>query len=71
MSTNPACIVCEQTQDQTPLIPLQYQGGELFICAQHLPVLIHKPEQLSDKLPKASLSPAPVDHSDQGTHNEH
>jgi hypothetical protein len=47
------CIVCERSSDEVPLILLHYQNATLWICPQHLPVLIHKPEQLADKLPGA------------------
>jgi hypothetical protein len=29
------------------LIRLVYRGESLFICPQHLPILIHNPEQLA------------------------
>lgn len=47
------CLVCEQTSNVVPLITAQYQGGEFWICPQHLPILIHKPAQLAGKLPGA------------------
>jgi hypothetical protein len=49
----PACLVCEQTSDQIPLIALSYQGATYWICPTHLPVLIHKPSQLVGRLPGA------------------
>jgi hypothetical protein len=45
------CLVCEITEDEMPLIALRYQGQELFICPQHLPILIHQPDKLADRLP--------------------
>jgi hypothetical protein len=48
------CIHCERTSDEVPLLTLNYAGKEYFICSQHLPVLIHKPHELIDKLPGAS-----------------
>lgn len=47
------CLVCEQTQEQVPLIALAYQNQEFWICPQHLPVLIHNPRMLAGKLPGA------------------
>jgi hypothetical protein len=47
------CIYCERSSDEVPLMPLHYQNATVWICPQHLPVLIHKPEQLADKLPGA------------------
>lgn len=49
----PVCIVCENSDDQVPLITLTYQGSQFSICPQHLPILIHKPGQLGGKLPGA------------------
>jgi hypothetical protein len=55
----PRCLVCDRTQDATPLIPLQYRSGRTWICPQHLPILIHDPTQLAGRLPGAEdLSPA-------------
>jgi len=36
---------------ERPLLILRFQGGQLHICPQCLPILIHKPYQLADKLP--------------------
>jgi hypothetical protein len=47
----PSCIYCERGSDEVPLIPFEYQGKTYVICPQHLPILIHKPAQLADKLP--------------------
>jgi hypothetical protein len=53
------CLVCEQTQEQIPLIALAYRNSELWICPQHLPVLIHNPQMLAGKLPGAEgMSPS-------------
>jgi len=53
-SPDEKCIVCERSSNDVPLIPLHYQKSTLWICPQHLPVLIHKAEQLADKLPGAA-----------------
>ena len=45
------CLNCQKTEQQIPLIHLHYQGGEIFICPQCLPALIHKPASLAEKLP--------------------
>lgn len=45
------CIYCERTSEEVPLIPFEYRGKQYCICPQHLPVLIHKPAELADKLP--------------------
>ncbi len=55
----PTCIVCELDEYQVPLIKIQYQGNTYWICPQHLPILIHQPAKLADKLPGLeNLGPA-------------
>lgn len=49
----PQCLVCEQNSDNVPLVQFQFQGSEYWVCSQHLPILIHKPNQLAEKLPGA------------------
>jgi hypothetical protein len=36
-----------------PLVALRHRGAEAWICPQHLPILIHKPWEVADKLPGA------------------
>ena len=45
------CINCERTDVQIPLITLTFKGDAKYICAQCLPVLIHKTHTLAEKLP--------------------
>ncbi len=45
------CLQCEKNDGQVPLLRMIYQGGEVQICPQCLPVLIHEPEKLAEKLP--------------------
>ncbi len=47
------CIACEKTDDAIPLIPFDYKGNVYHICPQHMPALIHNPEELIGKLPGA------------------
>ena len=47
----PSCLNCNKTEQEYPLLKLAYQGKELYICPQCLPILIHKPYQLKDKIP--------------------
>jgi hypothetical protein len=53
--STPVCIYCQRSSEQIPLIQLLYKGKEHWICPQHLPILIHKPGQLSEKLPGMDL----------------
>ena len=57
---NPKCIYCERDSDQIPLLTLRFRDGEVWICPQHLPILIHEPTKLAGKLPGAEgTQPAP------------
>jgi hypothetical protein len=57
------CIQCERSSDEVPLIELNFGGKAYWICPQHLPILIHKPSNLADKLPGADrLSPPTEGH---------
>jgi hypothetical protein len=57
------CLACERGADVTPLIPLEYRGERLWICPQHLPLLIHDPGQLVGRLAGAEHL-RPADHHD-------
>lgn len=53
------CLECGRSTEQAPLIALVYRGERLYICPQHLPILIHDPGRLIGKLPGAEdLEPA-------------
>ena len=56
------CIYCDQSDQNVPLLPFQYKGKQYWICPQHLPVLIHKPEELAKKLPGLELIGPPIGH---------
>jgi hypothetical protein len=47
------CLVCKRTSAEIPLISFRYQNSDLFICPQHLPILIHDPTKLAEVLPGA------------------
>lgn len=57
------CLACERDSDATPLIAIAYRGAELWICPQHLPILIHDPGRLAGKLPGAETL-RPAEHHD-------
>jgi hypothetical protein len=57
------CLNCERNEEQIPLISLRFNGEQLYICPQCLPVLIHKPEKMSKKLPGIDSSTS-VEHDD-------
>lgn len=64
MTNQPAtCLYCDRSDQEVPLVSLRYQGQDLWICSQHLPILIHKPNLLQDKLP-GSANLAAAEHED-------
>jgi hypothetical protein len=58
-----SCLVCKRTSAEIPLISFRYQGSDLFICPEHLPILIHDPTKLAEVLPGADGFQA-ADHHD-------
>jgi hypothetical protein len=60
---NSICLVCKRGSGEVPLISFRYKGSGLWICPQHLPILIHDPIKLADILPGADAFP-PANHQD-------
>ena len=56
------CIYCERNALEVPLLSLIHRGENFWICPQHLPILIHKPAQLAQKLPGAINLEGPAEH---------
>lgn len=46
MSNIRECLVCKKSSVETPVTKFYYQESEFYICPQHIPVLIHKPQEL-------------------------
>ena len=58
------CLNCGRSEQEIPLVVLQYRGSPAWICSQCFPLLIHQPEQLTGKLVGADkIAPA--------AHHEH
>jgi hypothetical protein len=55
------CIHCDRSSDEVPLVELHFGGKQYWICPQHLPILIHKPATLADKLPGADWISPPTE----------
>jgi len=53
MKDHKECLVCQKSQDEAPVTEFHYKNSSFFICAQHMPVLIHNPQQLIGLLPDA------------------
>lgn len=56
------CLVCNRSSDEIPLLALRYNQEWAWICPEHLPILIHKPAQLADRLPGAINLHPPAGH---------
>lgn len=46
MSENKECIVCKKTAHEIPVTKFYHKESEFYICPQHMPVIIHNPQQL-------------------------
>ena len=57
------CLVCNSSSSEIPLLALNYRDTIYYICPQHFPLLIHKPERLVGILPGAEHM-LPHDHED-------
>lgn len=58
----PVCLYCERPSSQVPLIPVFFRDTQHYICPAHLPILIHKPGLLADRLPGAETLGAAEGH---------
>ena len=47
------CLNCGRSEEDVPLVTLRYNSDAHWICSQCFPLLIHHPERLSGKLPRA------------------
>ena len=51
------CLACERDSAAVPILQFEYRGESHAICSQHLPLLIHDPAKLADRLPGADRVP--------------
>ena len=51
--TEKACLFCNRTEDEIPLVQVLFKSVNYWICPQHIPVLIHEPQKLAGILPDA------------------
>lgn len=57
------CLNCGRSEMEIPLISARYAGEQIRICSGCLPILIHKPEQLTGTLKGADkIPPSPHSH---------
>ncbi len=56
------CLNCQKSEQEIPLVTLQYQGKEAYICSECFPTLIHSPAKLAGKIKGAEkIQPAKHD----------
>jgi hypothetical protein len=46
MNDTKACIVCKKTSEETPVTKFYHKNSAFYICPQHIPILIHNPQEL-------------------------
>ncbi len=51
--TKKACMFCKRTDNEIPLVQVDFKSKNYWICPQHIPVLIHDPQKLTGILPDA------------------
>ena len=51
--TNKKCMFCKRTEEETPLLQVDFKSIQYWICPQHIPILIHDPQKLIGILPDA------------------
>jgi hypothetical protein len=46
MSEVKECLVCQKSSKEIPVTKFYYQESEFYICPQHMPTIIHNPQEL-------------------------
>ena len=46
MSNTKTCLVCKKSSSEVPVTKFYYQESEFYICPQHMPIIIHNPQEL-------------------------
>ena len=61
--TEKTCLNCGHNSNEIPLLTFEFRGESFSLCPQCLPVIIHKPQTLTGKLPGAeNFTPANHEH---------
>ena len=47
------CLNCGKSENEAPLLHLNYIKEELWICTKCLPTLVHMPQKLTGKIKNA------------------
>ncbi len=58
-NTGKKCLVCQRDDKEVPLLKFEYRGNDIYVCSQHIPVLIHSPQKLQGLLPDLPGDAAP------------
>ncbi len=53
MSKERSCLVCQKSENEIPVTQFYYKKQPFHVCVQHIPVLIHNPQELVGLLPDA------------------
>jgi len=53
MNKDKKCLVCSREADEIPMTRFYYKKSDFYICAQHIPILIHDPQKLTGLIPGA------------------
>ena len=53
------CINCNRSEEEVPLLGFSFKSGSYSICPFCLPILIHEPHMLAEKLPGIADIPHP------------
>ncbi len=57
------CVRCGRSEQEAPILQIHFKGKQAAICSSCLPILIHRPHELADKLEGAeSIDPAEHNH---------
>ena len=51
MKDQKKCLVCQNDESEIPMTRFYYKKSHFFICAQHIPILIHDPQKLTGLIP--------------------
>ena len=48
------CLNCGRTEEEVPLVSQRYRGRQVWICTACMPIVIHHPHLVADKLEAAA-----------------
>lgn len=49
-----SCICCKRSDEEVPIVTWRFRGQRFYLCPEHLPLLIHAPQELASLLPMPS-----------------